>query len=391
MVLGGCSSDVTQESRLTTPGATAQKKNEVHKAQTSSGLPSQGTYPSPQEMSARVNQKQAQLSPTKVAFLAPLSGKSAALGQAMVNAAQLALFDIGGDGFELMPRDTAGTPEGARTAARDAIGSGAQLIIGPIFAAEVAAIKPEVEKAGVNTLALSTDVSLAQPGVYVMGFAPVPQVERVVSFAFKQGARRFAALVPAGPYGKLVAEAMRQSVQKEGGELVLMGSSADVGKVVTQKEQIDALLLPFGGAELRKLAGQLTAAGVEPGRIKILGTGLWDEPNLAQGQPLLIGGLFAAVEPEARQRFETSYKETYSKDPPRLATLAYDATALAAVLVRNAIPIDHSSLTNPSGFAGLDGVFRLNESGQIERGLAISEVTGTGSQIINPSPTSFVR
>ncbi|HCS23234.1 MAG TPA: penicillin-binding protein activator, partial [Rhodospirillaceae bacterium] len=50
----------------------------------------------------------------------PMSGRSGDLGQAMLKAAQLALFDVGSATFELMPLDTQSTPEGAAAAARQA-------------------------------------------------------------------------------------------------------------------------------------------------------------------------------------------------------------------------------------------------------------------------------
>lgn len=355
-------------------------------------MPSQGAFPSPQEMADRMRQSSARpVAPVKVALLVPLNGKSAALGQDMLGAAQLAVFDIGGDGFELMPRDTGGTPSGAVSALKEAVASGAHLAIGPLFAAEVAAIRPAIAEANINALALSTDVSLAQPGIYVMGFAPVPQVERVVSYALKQGLRRFAALVPSGPYGKLVSKAFEESVRKGGGEVVFVGDSGATGQIAMKKDQIDALFLPFGGVDLRRIASQLSVAGLEVGRIRILGTGLWDEPSLAQGQSLLVGGWYAAPDPGPRARFLNAYREAYDKEPPRLATLAYDATALAAVLVRSGKGVERENLTNPSGFAGLDGVFRLRENGEIERALAVIEVTASGSQVVDSAPTSFMK
>ncbi len=325
----------------------------------------------------------------RIALLAPLSGKNAALGQAMVNAAQQAVFETGGAGFELMPKDTKGSSEGALAALREALAGGAQLVIGPLFAAEVASVKPEILSSGVNMLALSTDISLAEPGVYVMGFAPSPQVERVVSFAAARGAKRFAALLPSGPYGQLVGKAFESAVRQSGAELVAMEKSDAIAVLAGKKDQIDALLLPFGGAELRRIAGQLSAIGFSKENIRILGTGLWDEPDLAQGQPLLLGGWFAAAEADLRLRFMDSYKETYGQAPPRLATLSYDATALASALMRSGAGFDRVALTTPSGFAGLDGLFRLTALGQIERGLAVNEVTGTGSRVVDPSPQSF--
>lgn len=380
---------VSRQSKLTTPNAQAQRKNEPAYKEPAEWVQSRSAYPSPKEMSSRVAAQASRASGVKVALLVPLSGKQAPLGQAMVNAAQLAVFDIGGVGFELIPRDTKATGEGAVAALREAIGSGTNLIIGPLFAAEVAAVKPEAQSSGVNMLALSTDVSLAEPGAFVLGFAPAPQIERVVSYAAAHGAKRFAAVIPAGPYGQIASQAFVQAVKNVGGDLVASEKKENLGAVAAQKDQIDALFLPFGGAELRKIAEQLAAIGVDKNKTKILGTGLWDEPNIAGGQAFLMGGLYAAPEPEPRLRFMESYKKAYNQPPPRLATLAYDATALAAVLVQRGVSVDRSTLTNPVGFAGIDGIFRLTENGQIERGLAINEITNDEPRVVDPAPTAF--
>lgn len=327
----------------------------------------------------------------KVAVLVPLSGKSAPLGQAMVNAAQLAVFDMGIQGFELMPRDTKGSVEGAVQATKEALAAGAQLIIGPLFAADVAAVKPVVKETNVSMLALSTDVSLAEPGAYVMGFAPGPQVERVISFATSKGIRKFAALIPPGPYGQLVSRAFEDEVKANGGTVVAKQFAASAAQLATQKNDIEAIFAPLGGAELKKAAAALVGAGFEPGRVRLLGTGLWDEPGLAGDQPLLAGGWFAAAEPEARDRFVKAYQDSYGQKPPRLATLAYDATALAVVLARQGAGYGEASLTSPSGFAGLDGIFRLRDNGQIERGLSILEIGAKENVLIDPSPSVFTR
>ncbi|MGE4350691.1 MAG: penicillin-binding protein activator [Bdellovibrionales bacterium] len=327
----------------------------------------------------------------KIGLLVPLSGRSAPLGQAMVNAAQLAVFDVGIQGFELMPRDSKGTSEGAIQATQDLITKGAQLIVGPLFAADVAAVKPFVQSAHINMLALSTDISLAAPGAYVMGFAPAPQVDRIVDYAVKQGLHSFAALIPSGPYGQLVAKEFEQAILSHKATLVTSQPLSNLAAIIEQKDAIDALFLPLGGGELRSTVAQLEAADFQPGHVRLLGTGLWDEPNLAQDHILLMGGWFAAPEPQTREHFLQSYQDTYGQKPPRLATLAYDATALAAVLARSGMTYDESSLTLPAGFAGLDGLFRLKANGQIERGLAVLEVGDTENRVIDPSPTSFAR
>ncbi|MDR3424318.1 MAG: penicillin-binding protein activator [Alphaproteobacteria bacterium] len=333
----------------------------------------------------------------KAAILLPLSGQNAALGQAMLNAAQQAVFDAAGTNFELQPRDTAGAG-GAEEAAHEAVADGAQLIIGPLFAADVPAVKLVAQINGLQMLPLSTDTTLAEPGVYVMGLAPGPQVERVIAYAAAHGAHHFAALVPATPYGALVEQVFHNAAAQKDG-LVIDEETYDpaahdladkIKNLAALRDQIDALFLPEGGDNLKAITDQLTAAGFTTAHMHVLGTGLWDVPDLARQDPLLLGGWYAAPDPATRRNFIAGYKAAYGQEPPRLATLAYDATALAAVLAKRGTRYSEAELTNPNGFAGLDGIFRLTPSGTVERVMAVNEVTPDGARVIDAPPTSFV-
>jgi ABC-type branched-subunit amino acid transport system substrate-binding protein len=317
----------------------------------------------------------------------------------MLNAAQMAVFDMSGGNFELMPRDTDGSDASAVAAARDAVSSGAQLIIGPLFGSQVTDVRSVTEPADLNILTLSTDTSLAAPGVFVMGFSPSAQVDRVVSFSASQGVKRFAALIPDSPYGSLVNQAFRQAVARVGGTIVdaqtydpaQPNTLTAVAALSTTRDRIDALFLPEGGEDLARIAQQLASAGFDNRRIRVLGTGLWDEPNLGQHVSFLIGGWYAASDPAVRQSFVNAYMHSYGQEPPRLATLSYDATALAAVLVRRGEHFDRAALTNPNGFAGVDGIFRLTDQGLVERGLAVDEVSMDKERVVAPAPVTFAR
>jgi hypothetical protein len=337
-------------------------------------------------------------SENRVAILLPLSGKNAALGQAMLNAAQQAIFDIAPPNFKLMPRDTARAGQDqVDVAVRDVVASKAQLIIGPVFAAQVPTARMVAQSSGINMLTLSTDTSLAAPGLYVMGFTPQTQVERVVHYALDHGVRRIAALVPNNPYGNIVGHELQATVQRSGGSLVALetydsgrrDTQSFIQQLAVQRNNIDAIFLPASGPELNTILHQLTNAGFDFSKTRLLGTGLWDAVDFILQNPGARGGWYAAPDPLLRRRFVETYQSTYGQFPPRLVTLAYDATALAAVLAKRGTGYDQSTLTNPNGFAGLDGIFRLSQQGVIERGLAVLEVTPNGPQIIDPAPTTF--
>jgi len=335
----------------------------------------------------------------RVALLLPLTGSSNVLGQAMLDAAAMALYDLGSDQIQLMPHDTGGAPQGAESAARAAVADQARLVIGPLLAAEVEAVKPIARRANIPILAFSTVTGLAGDGTYLMGFLPQTEIARIVSFAHAKGANKFAIFAPRSAYGDVALKAMREAVAANQSTLTLADTfdpaatnlDAAVRSFTTQSQDYDAILLPEGGSQLRQLAALLNQYGVKPDKVRYLGTGLWDDPSLGS-ETSLVNGWYAGPQPGARADFERRFRAAEGHAPPRLATLAYDASALAAVLARTPGGATYSAaaLTNPNGFVGLDGVFRLRDNGLIERALAILEVHPDGPRIVDPAPQSFV-
>ncbi|MBT5414687.1 MAG: penicillin-binding protein activator [Rhodospirillaceae bacterium] len=369
----------------------------------------------------------------RVALLVPLSGRHGGLGADLLDAAQMALFEVTGPGFELVPRDTGGTPDGAAEAARSALQDGAQIIVGPLFSSSVTAAAGLARPIGVPIVGFSTDRTVAGDGVYLMGFLPGDQVRRVVSFARIQGMERFAALAPATPYGYAVTEALERAAAEnqafvthtayytpgeDATQIVrdfasydsrratlasekarVAGRTDDASKAALQRLEgsdtygelpFQAVMLPDGGASLLATAPLLPYFDIDPGVVRYLGTGQWDDPRIGL-EPALIGGWFAAPDPQRRQAFEARFELLFGRRPVRLATLAYDAVALAAVMAGDGERPDFSraALGAESGYAGLDGIFRFRPDGTAERGLAVLEVQRDGLRVIDPAPATF--
>ena len=346
----------------------------------------------------------------KVALLLPLSGPNADLGKAMLEAAQLALFTTGSDKLTLIPRDTTGNAGGAADAAKSVIADGAKLILGPLIADEVDAVKPIAQAANVNVIAFSTKTEIAGGNVFLMGFLPRQEVVREVSYARGQGLGRFAALAPNTPYGHLMGDAFKDIASTGGSmarieyfdprapdvtasikRLLPASAAAKPGAVGDAAGMpFDALLLPEGGDQLKAIATQLKAAGIDSTHTRFLGSGLWDDPSIVN-DPDLTGGWFAASPPDVRNDFEHRYENAYHHPPPRLASLAFDAAALAAVLAKSdgTDPFSAQAIQNPSGFTGVDGLFRFGPDGLVQRGLAVLEVDPGGDKVVSPAPQSF--
>jgi ABC-type branched-subunit amino acid transport system substrate-binding protein len=357
----------------------------------------------------------------RIGFLAPLSGPSAQLGRALFDAAQLALFDLNDDHLVLLPRDTAGTPEQTATATRELLASGAQIIIGPLFSADTAAAAPLARERDVRVLSFSTDRGVAGNGTYLLGFMPDQQVARAVAFARSRSMSRFALLAPDSAYGNAIAAAAESAVTQSGGRLMReerypSDSGADLTPIARRfaaslralpprgpdetmadgidpalSRPVDALLIPEGGARLRALAPLLPFFDIDPRAVKFIGTGLWDDASLGS-EPALLGGWYAGPAPDGFETFRKRFEQAFGHRPPRLASLAYDATALVGILAQRggAAAFADAILTNPDGFAGYDGIFRFRADGTVERGLAMLEVQRRGSRVIDPAPASFM-
>ncbi len=342
--------------------------------------------------------------PVKVAILLPLSapGQTASIAKALKNAAEAALLDSGSQNIQLLTKDTSGNADGARTAANAALNEGATLILGPLLSAEVRAISPIARQRNVPVIAFSSVAGVAGNGVYLMSFLPSEEVSNLVRYAATQGIRNLAAMVPQSAYGSTVENALNQAVAANGAKIVAIDryprsaagvastSKAMAGKIANSTNDIQGLFLPEGGSMLANAANGLTAAGLTSGKVRMLGTGLWDERSTSNVQ-LVSGGWYAGVSPDLIARFSGRYQKAYGSTPPRLASLAYDAVSLA-VIVTGTAPGGRATakdITNPEGFKGVNGLFRFRGNGLVERGLSILEVTPSGPREVSPAPGRF--
>jgi hypothetical protein len=334
----------------------------------------------------------------KVALILPLSGQGNAgvTAQSMRNAAEMALAEFNNPNIQLLVKDDGGSAAGADQAAQQAIAEGAEIILGPLFAQSVSAAGQVARGRGIPVIAFSTDASVAAPGVHLLSFLPESEVNRVVTYAAQQGKRSFAALIPDNAYGTVVQAAFQQAVAAHGGRVVAMERypldraqiQPSVQRVAQGARQIDSIFVPDGADSVSAIVQALAGAGIS--KKQLIGTGLWDDPRIF-AEPGVHGGWFAAPDPSGFRAFSGRYRARYGQDPVRPATLAYDAVSLVAALVKTQGPARFSeeTLTNASGFAGVDGVFRFRPNGTNQRGLAVMRVTASGGQVISAAPKAF--
>jgi len=333
----------------------------------------------------------------KVGLILPMSasGNAGVAAQSMKNAAEMALAEFQNPNIQLLIKDDGGSAQGAQGGVQQAVDEGAQIILGPLFALSVPAVAQVARARSIPVIAFSTDSSVAGRGVYLLSFLPESDVSRIVEYSASIGKKSFAAMLPENAYGNVVEVAFKNAVSRRGGRVVAFEKygadrAAAARNVAQQLGQADALLIADDGDSVVATADALTAAGANLRNIQLLGTGLWDNPRVFHS-PNLQGGLYAAPDPAGFRAFSGRYRTRYGGEPVRTATLAYDAVALVAALARTQGPQRFSPdvLTNPSGFAGIDGLFRFRQDGTNERGLAVMRVGGSGGVPVAGSPKSF--
>ena len=340
----------------------------------------------------------------KVALLLPLSanGNAGQIAGDLKNAADLAIRDFKTAGIQVLVKDDRGTIDGARAAASAAISQGAELIIGPLFSQSVTAVAQVAKAANVPVVAFSTDTSKASAGVYLLSFLPQGDVDRIISYAASKGRRSFAALLPNSAYGTIVEAALQRAVANARGRVMSveryaldkteMQTKATAMASLIKSGTVDAVFMPGGAQEAPFLAQVMAAAGVDSTKFTYLGSGQWDDPAVAR-ESTLNGALYPAPDNTGFNGFAQRYQAAFGATPSRTSTLAYDAVSLAAGLTARFGDrrFAQSTLTNPSGYIGLDGAFRFLPNGLNQRSLAIYQINNGKAVLVSPAPRTFAR
>ncbi|TCD05540.1 penicillin-binding protein activator [Erythrobacteraceae bacterium CFH 75059] len=330
----------------------------------------------------------------RIALLVPLSGPEAGVGQALVNATQMATIDTGAQTLRITSYDTA-AEGGAAAAASTALQDGNVLILGPLFGDEVGPVVSVARSRDVPVISFSNDAARGGTGAFIMGTGPEQSVERSVRWARQQGTTSFAALVPEGEYGERAEAAFRSSVAAAGGTLTGVErfarnntSIVSAARRLRSANRLQAVFI----ADTPERAGR---ASRELGTgVQIIGNELWSGDASVANNPALRGAIFSAVSDARYRQFVDSYRARFGAAPYRIATLGYDAVLLALAVGddwRFGRPFPQRSLADPAGFLGLDGAFRFDRRGTAQRMLEVRQVRAGQVTVVDPAPARFAN
>lgn len=347
--------------------------------------------------------------PVIVALMVPYdSGKELndQLASNLVNAAKMAKRDISGAVIDLRVYHTGANAERASAEATRAIADGAQIIIGPLFSTATSAVAAVAAQSNINVLSFSNNSAIAGGNIFIMGVTFEDVATRLYRYSANQGMPNVGVVYPEGVEGEAGHQAAVNAARNAGANLAgaasyplnmqgLSEAAPNVAQVMTSN-RVQALLFtdtPTRG--LPFMAAALGSEGVTRRNMQFMGLARWDTSVELLNQPSMQGGLFAVPDPILSAQFDERYMSIYETEPHNLAALAYDAVAAVGALVVSARTqqvtdtFSAERITNPSGFVGVNGIFRFTPDGLNQRGLAILKVDKGDAVVIEAAPRSF--
>lgn len=343
--------------------------------------------------------------PVPVALLVPFGSEEASndvLATSLQNAAQLAVTDLGEVKVELRVYPTGGTSAGAAEAARKAANEGAKIILGPVFADAANAAGAAVASRGISVLSFSNNTQVAGGNVFVLGHTFRNTAKRLMGYGAQNGYGNVLVVHANNLTGQIGRDAVERAAAETGAtftgaasyEFSQQGVISAVRDIAAQVRESDTNAIMFAAdtaGALPILAQLLPENGIDPQEIKFMGLTRWDIPTQTLSLSGLQGGWFALPDPALSGAFRDRYTGAFGRAPHPLAGLAYDGVAAIGALIKSGRgdALSKANLTQASGFAGVNGVFRLLPDGTNERAMAVVEIENKQVKVIDPAPRSF--
>ena len=90
-----------------------------------------------------------------------------------------------------------------------------------------------------------------------------------------------------------------------------------------------------------------------------------------------------------QDKIKLIYKNSFDKEMPKIAMIAYDIVALLGSLEYIESFIDVNNLINDEGYIGLRGLFRLKNNGIVERTFQLKQVKNKKFSTLKKAITDF--
>ena len=366
----------------------------------------------------------------RVAVLVPLSGEVKTVGESIVNAIQMSLFENNKKNIVLKIYDTKGTTFGAVDAINKAIEDGVDTVIGPLFSAETKAIKNILRQNNLISFSLSNDEELRNiDNVFVTGSIPQQEIQTLISYMMENDFYNYVALMPNSTHGALMNRILRGTILNKDGLLIkteyytqneknlinkinglvnfyevpqtlyedfekkklenkLLGITEELEFTIQEEEKIypQALFIPDGGKQAEQIANLLFITQHNSRYIQLIGTTKLDGDESIINNPYFDKVIFIGANPNKYKNFRDGYVNLYREEPVKITSMVYDLINIMDTIYTfedGKYIINKKELLDPRGFDGIDGRYRFLPNGIVERKMFVLQLQNKEKVVIN--------
>lgn len=377
-----------------------------------------------------------------VAVLLPMSGPNRELGVGIQHSIEIAFLQKAPRDVLVSFHDLSGDRTHKASVINDVLNRNPDMIIGPVFADDALLVR-DMKPRDLPVLSFTSDPTALGGGVLSIALMPNQSVEESIKQSANDGYKNMVILAPDNPSGYIMANAainaseyyniriMGLAFYKEGNQDSIKSVAAraaqydvrvaanDSAKAILSdilvKEKLnpvemssvsaqldtlnkretmgcapfDSILLLGNAADSTSMASFLRYYDVSAKDTKIYGTALWDSAINLTTDMTMAGAKFTSL-PFANAEYNKLYEDAEGIAPARIDSFGYDAAMIAINALRSPLGAG-AYLLDPSGYRGLDGLFRLRPNGLNERALQTLQLNGTGhATLANPSAKNFM-
>lgn len=333
---------------------------------------------------------------TKITMLLPLSaaGTAGENGRKMLDAAKLAMTDIGNGLLTLTVEDTKGDSTLASKLAITAITTGSKVVIGPT---ELPAAQHIAKLSGSKrppVLALADNFA-GGAGVYAVLLGEADSAAAGAAGLAAKGSKKFVLLVAEGPNAGAMEKRVANSLSIYGATLAVTlpysagdGGAKAVDEMGSLVDNPDAVIVASGDGSPSSILAALKAKGIPGKTISVVGTNRWLEHPM---DPLFEGAYIATLDPSETGPIADRFRTAYNYPADVNVAYAYDMVALTAGIASAVGPDGFSKkvLENPNGFRGSTGLFRFRADGSSERSMPFYRIEKGALKLVAKSTSGF--
>jgi hypothetical protein len=335
----------------------------------------------------------------KIGLLVPLTGKNYEIGQSIIKSTRLAVNQINDLSIEIIPRDTASTPEVTLRSAKELSQLGVKIVIGPVFNKSLIYLD---ELNDLTFLSLTNKSDYGSQNIINAGINATSQLNAIKKFLELNEIKKTIFLTPNISYKNEIDQAIYNSKIKlvesyiyNSKPTMLTNQIEKITKYENRKQNLvdeitrleessennkeqlieelkkkdtlgsvgfDSIIIADFDEGLKSVTTSLFYTDISPKKKYFITLNQWFDESLLKetsSQPLY----FPSANKNNYDDFSFKYFEKYNQYPNQLSFLSYDLVGLIYYLIlKNNFIVDKKIFSKKTLFKGKVGIFEIKNN-----------------------------